>query len=64
MEILWGLLPGWGQETLAWLSSATQWPREAEAVGCRWPGQEGPVREQLWCVKGKLKHTGQTASSE
>lgn len=47
--------PGWGQETLAWLSSAIQRPRKAEAVGCRWPGQEGPCRVQLWCVKGKLK---------
>lgn len=55
MEILWDLLPlGWGQETLAWLSSATQWPREAEAVGCRWPGQEGPCqRAAVVCEEGQ-----------
>lgn len=34
MELLWTSCPGWGQERWAWLSSATQWPREVEAVGC------------------------------
>lgn len=34
MELLWTSCPGWGQERWDWLSSATQWPREVEAVGC------------------------------
>lgn len=36
-----------------WLSSATQWPREAEAVGCRWTGQEGPCQSAAVVCEGQ-----------